>query len=116
MTVTRRPTRALGVRRKINVSRGASPVPLCKGSVKAGNPSFRRSLDRRRAKVDVRIDRPQPDALLGVDIFYDFMPVLGERSLARSLRDHAVAATARSPLFLRLLAEATGRAAGRRYS
>jgi len=94
---------------KLNGYLDASGVPFCKGGVMASNPSFRRSLDRWRAQVDTWIDRPQPDALLNVDIFYDFMPVLGERSLARALRDHAVAAAARSPLFLRLLAEATER-------
>ncbi|MCW5736607.1 MAG: CBS domain-containing protein [Enhydrobacter sp.] len=92
---------------KLNASLDASGVPFCKGGVMASNPAFRRSLDRWRAQVDAWIDRPQPESLLNVDIFYDFVPVLGERSLARSLRDHAVAAAARSPLFLRLLAETT---------
>lgn len=94
---------------KLNVLLDASGVPFCKGGVMASNPAFRRSLDRWRAAVDSWIDRPQPEALLNVDIFYDFVPVLGERSLARTLRNHAVAAAARSPVFLRLLAEASER-------
>ncbi len=96
---------------KLNALLDAAGVPFCKGGVMAGNPAFRRPLARWREAIDAWIDRPQPAALLNVDIFFDFTPVLGERTLAHALRGHAVAAAAKSPLFLRLLA-ATGEGGG----
>lgn len=92
---------------KLNSLLDAAGVPFCKGGVMASNATFRRSLDGWCSEIDSWIDRPQPDAMLNVDIFYDFAPVLGERSLAHALRNHAVAAAAKSPMFLRLLAAAS---------
>jgi len=97
---------------KLNSLLDAAGVPFCKGGVMASNATFRRSLHGWCSEIDSWIDRPQPDALLNVDIFYDFAPVLGERSLAHALRNHAVAAAARSPMFLRLLAAASESADG----
>jgi signal-transduction protein with cAMP-binding, CBS, and nucleotidyltransferase domain len=82
-------------------------VPYCRGGVMAKNPAYRHSLAEWQAEVDGWVARPQPKALLGVDIFYDFTAVLGTRRLAGALRDHATRATQRSPLFLRLLAAAS---------
>ena len=90
----------------------AAGVPFCKGGVMASNAAFRRSLGEWRGTIDSWIDRPQPGALLNADIFYDFAPVLGERALAHALRSHAVAAAAKSPMFLRLLAAASEDAGG----
>ena len=73
----------------------------------AGNAAYRHSLEGWKAKVDDWILRPRPEALLGVDIFYDFVAVLGERRLAGTLREHATRAAGRSPAFLRLLAAAS---------
>lgn len=92
---------------KLTTLLDAAGVPFCKGGVMASNAAFRRSLDAWCGTIDSWIDRPQPGALLNVDIFYDFVPVLGERALAHALRRHAVAVAARSPMFLRLLAAAS---------
>ena len=92
---------------KLNTLLDAAGVPFCKGGVMASNAAFRRSFHGWCSAIDSWIDRPQPDALLNVDIFYDFTPVLGERSLAHALRRHAVTAAAKSPMFLRLLAAAS---------
>jgi len=97
---------------QLNALLDAAGVPLCKGGVMASNPAFRRSLTHWCEAIDSWIDRPRPDALLNVDIFYDFAPVLGDRSLARALRQHAVTAAAKSPVFLRLLAAASGGGGG----
>jgi signal-transduction protein with cAMP-binding, CBS, and nucleotidyltransferase domain len=43
---------------------------------------------------------------MNVDIFFDFIAVLGDRDLAAALRRHAADAAAGSPVFLRLLAAA----------
>lgn len=82
-------------------------VPYCKGGVMARNAPWRHSLGAWCNLIDEWIARPQPAALLGVDIFYDFVGVLGDRRLAGALRQHAVRAAARSPTFLRLLAAAS---------
>lgn len=82
-------------------------VPYCKGGVMAKNPQYRRSLADWRTQIDGWVARPQAEALLGVDIFYDFVPVLGARRLAGALRAHATGAARRSPVFLRLLAAAS---------
>lgn len=82
-------------------------VPYCKGGVMAKNPSFRHSLADWRAQIESWIAQPQPESLLGVDIFFDFVGILGERRLAGALRRHAVRTAARSPAFLRQLAAAS---------
>ncbi|HSH99369.1 MAG TPA: DUF294 nucleotidyltransferase-like domain-containing protein [Reyranella sp.] len=84
----------------------AAGVPYCKGGVMAKNPAYRLSLAAWYAKVDGWIARPQPEALLGVDIFYDFVGLLGDRRLAGELRQYAMRAAGHSPTFLRLLAAA----------
>lgn len=82
-------------------------VPYCLGGVMASNPSYRHSLAGWQAQVDAWVARPQPEALLGADIFYDFAAVLGARHLAGELRQHATRAAGHSPTFLYQLAAAT---------
>lgn len=82
-------------------------VPYCPGAVMARNPAYRHSLAGWQAQVDAWVARPQPEALLGADIFYDFAAVLGTRRLAGALRQHATHAAGRSPTFLYQLAAAS---------
>ena len=89
---------------RLNALLDAGGVPLCKGGVMAGSPAFRKSLRAWRATIDTWVARPQPESLMNVDIFYDFIAVLGDRDLAVELRRHATDAAAASPPFLRLLA------------
>jgi signal-transduction protein with cAMP-binding, CBS, and nucleotidyltransferase domain len=96
--------------RRFNALLGQAGVPLCKGGVMARNRPWRRSLAEWRDQIDDWVSRPQPEALLNVDIFYDFAPVLGDSSLAAELRRHATEAAAASPVFLRLLAAGGDRA------
>ena len=95
-----------GFGERLNVLLDEAGVPFCKGGVMARNPAYRHSLGDWVARIDAWIARPQPEALLGVDIFYDFVAVLGDRRLAGALREHATRAAGRSPAFLRLLAAA----------
>ncbi|MDI1285928.1 MAG: DUF294 nucleotidyltransferase-like domain-containing protein [Reyranella sp.] len=81
-------------------------VPYCNGGVMAKNPSYRHSLAGWQAQIDSWIARPQPEALLGADIFYDFAAALGTRRLAGVLRQHATHAAGHSPTFLYQLAAA----------
>ena len=97
---------------RLNEMLATAGIPLCAGGVMARNAAFRGTPATWRERVDQWVDKPQPDALLNVDIFYDFVPVAGERRLAAELRGHAMAAASRSPLFLRLLAETGGDASG----
>lgn len=85
-------------------------VPYCKGGVMAGNAAWRRSLAAWTGAVDGWIARPQGEGLLNVDIFYDFVAVAGERTLADTLRAHATQAARKSPMFLMMLA--TGHVGG----
>lgn len=95
-----------GFAERLNRLLDQAGVPYCHGGVMAKNPAYRHSLAGWQAEIDTWVARPQPEALLGVDIFYDFVGILGERRLAGALRRHAVSAAGRAPTFLRLLAAA----------
>lgn len=97
---------------RLNQTLATAGIPLCAGGVMARNPAFRGTPATWRRRVEQWVDKPQPGALLNVDIFYDFVPVAGERQLAGALRRQAAAAAAASPVFLRLLAETGGDARG----
>jgi CBS domain-containing protein len=84
----------------------ASGVPYCKGKVMASEPLWRHSLAGWQDLIDRWVRAPKPEDLLNVDIFFDFVPVHGDRALAGRLRAHATRAAAQAPAFLRLLAEA----------
>ncbi len=79
-------------------------LPKCKGGVMAANPEWRRSLAGWREEIGRWIGKKEGEALLNVDIFFDFAPVYGDRALAERLRTAALDAASRAPLFLRLLA------------
>lgn len=79
-------------------------IPYCTGKVMAQEPPWRRTREGWRAAISDWVRTPAPEDLLNVDIFYDFRPVHGDRTLAEALRDDATRAAASSPLFLRLLA------------
>lgn len=92
---------------RINELLDEAGVPLCKGGVMAKNPEWRLGRSAWRARIDGWVSRPNPQALLNVDIFYDFVPVAGDAALADELRVHATGAAAASLPFLRLLAGST---------
>ncbi|MCG6121784.1 MAG: DUF294 nucleotidyltransferase-like domain-containing protein [Microvirga sp.] len=95
---------------RINAILDSAGVPLCKGGVMAGERAFRRRLSEWTAQLDAWAARPEPEALLNVDIFYDFVAAAagggaGAEGLAAALRDHATATARRSPGLTRFLAE-----------
>ena len=90
--------------RRIAETLDQAGIPLCKGGVMAKNPEWRRSLAGWHEEIERWIRTKEGEALLNVDIFFDFAPVYGDRALATELRRHAIDAAGRSPLFLRLLA------------
>lgn len=83
----------------------AAGIPYCKGKVMATNPDWRRPLDGWRRAVAGWVRARTPEALLMVDIFFDFMAVHGDGGLAAELRAAALEQAKGSPGFLRQLAE-----------
>ena len=100
-------------RRASDILDGAG-IPYCKGGVMASRPGWRASLSEWRKRIRAWSENPRPEALLSVDIFYDFQPAAGDGELAEKLRQAALAA-AREPGFLPAMArahEAIGSARG----
>ncbi|BBK40483.1 cyclic nucleotide-binding protein [Allostella vacuolata] len=83
----------------------AAGLPYCQGGIMAREARWRHDRDGWRRTVDGWLRDKDGGALLDADIFFDFRPVAGDGELARGLRAEATAAAARSPLFLRLLAD-----------
>jgi CBS domain-containing protein len=99
--------------RAADILNGAG-IPYCKGGVMASKRGWRAGIEEWRRRVKEWAGNPKPEALLSVDIFYDFQRASGEASLAEELRRAALEA-AREPGFLPALAhthEAIGSARG----
>jgi CBS domain-containing protein len=92
--------------RELNTRLDSAGIPLCKGNVMARNPAYRRSLDGWRQEMTRWASHEDPQALLAIDIFLDFVGVAGELSLATRLREEATAIVGHSTLLVRLLADA----------
>lgn len=80
-------------------------IPYCKGGVMASKRGWRGGLEEWRGRIGTWTQDPRPEALLSVDIFYDFQPAAGDARLAEELRVTALTA-AREPGFLPVLARA----------
>ena len=94
---------------RINEILDRAGIPLCSGGVMARNRPWRRRLSEWENQLADWASHPSPQALLNVDIFYDFTPAhvsgSGGARLAESLRVHAMD-TARGSLgMLRALGE-----------
>ena len=86
-------------------------VPFCKGGVMASERRFRHNAAGWRRNIDLWFERPEPEAILNADIFYDFAPVEGRFALAVDLRRHAALAQD-ARLFLNLMASEIGEKSG----
>ncbi len=75
-------------------------VPYCKGGVMASQRLWRHGVADWQAQISNWVDRPKPESLMNVDIFYDFLPVAGDAGLAQDLRRHALEAAGRAMPFL----------------
>lgn len=75
-------------------------VPYCKGDVMASRRLWRHGTDDWHRQVSDWVARPKPENLMNVDIFYDFLPVAGDPSLADGLRRHALAEAGEAKPFL----------------
>ena len=83
-------------------------VPLCKGGVMARERDWRKTLTEWASQVDRWIANPKPENILNVDIFYDMVPVHGDRRLASQLERHAWDAAAANPSFARAMGQNAG--------
>lgn len=86
----------------------AAGIPFCNGGVMACNAEWRHTADGWRERIQHWIREADGKELLNVHIFVDFRPVHGSVALARELRDFLVEQAARSPRFLRAMAQAAG--------
>lgn len=79
-------------------------VPFCNGGVMAANAEWRGTSEGWRNRVGTWLQRARPEDILNVDIFFDLVPVAGNRELGHALHRDAVAEAAQRPAFLGLLA------------
>jgi CBS domain-containing protein len=97
--------RLLPFARAVNQALAACGFPLCKGDIMAGNPRWCLSLDEWLARFDGWIADSSPQALLDAAIFFDFRLVHGAERPAEALRERLLGLAARTPRFLRQMAE-----------
>jgi len=95
----------LAFAREVNEALDACGYPLCKGHVMASNPQCCLSADEWIARFAHWIDHGSPSDLLNASIYFDFRAVAGRESLAQPLRERVLAATARTPRFMKQMAE-----------
>jgi signal-transduction protein with cAMP-binding, CBS, and nucleotidyltransferase domain len=82
-------------------------IPFCRGGVMAAKRPMRHNLAGWQASISAWLERPEPEAILNADIFYDFAPVGGDFSLARQLIETSMRAR-NARLFLNLMAKEIG--------
>lgn len=83
-------------------------IPYCRGGVMAKNGEWRGSLDVWRERISGWMRRSRPQDLLNVDIFFDLIPVYGERRLGEILFEEAYALGHRDAAFPLVLGERLG--------
>ncbi len=75
-------------------------VVYCPGGIMAARPEWRLDMAGWRHRLETWITKARPEDLLNSDIFFDAVPVYGERALAERLYDEAQAAAGGSRDFL----------------
>lgn len=97
---------------RVNEMLDQAGIPLCKGGVMARNRPWRRRLSEWQAQLAEWARRPEPSAMLNLDIFYDFTPAhaptAAGAALAETLRDVATEAARGAPALLRAMGEIAG--------
>jgi signal-transduction protein with cAMP-binding, CBS, and nucleotidyltransferase domain len=90
--------------RRLNEILHESGIPYCEGDVMARNPFWRHSLDDWKTEIRHWVFEPKMQTVMNVDIFFDFLPVYGDRELARELKRYANETAATSAFFVQFLA------------
>lgn len=97
--------RLLPFARAVNQALADCGFPLCVGNIMAGNPRWCLSLDEWLRRFDGWIEDSSPQALLDAAIFFDFRLLHGDERPAAALRERLLTLAARTPRFLRQMAE-----------
>jgi CBS domain-containing protein len=95
----------LAFARDVNAALDACGYPLCKGGIMAGLPPLCRSVEEWRERFAAWIAHGAPEDLLAASIHFDLRPIAGAAALAEPLAAFAHAEAARTPRFIRQLAE-----------
>jgi CBS domain-containing protein len=95
----------LAFARSANEALDACGYPLCRGNVMASNPACCLSLDEWCARFEHWIDHGAPEDLLKASIYFDFRPLAGNIALALPLRDIVTRGAARTPRFIKQMAD-----------
>lgn len=74
--------------------------PLCTGDVMVSNPAWRGRLQDWRERIGRWVQEPEPAHVLNSSIFFDFIPLAGDPSLARDLHDIVQQEVNTHPAFL----------------
>lgn len=82
-------------------------IPLCRGGVMAAKRNLRHNLAGWQGNISTWFERPEPEAILNADIFYDFAAVGGELKLTTALNEFSMRARD-ARLFLNLMAKEIG--------
>ena len=83
-------------------------IPYCKGGVMSSSATWCKSLTSWRTTISDWCRNPSAEALLSVDIFFDFALVYGDAQLGAKLQQAISGRAARQPDFLKLLARNVG--------
>ncbi|MCX8059806.1 MAG: DUF294 nucleotidyltransferase-like domain-containing protein, partial [Aquificaceae bacterium] len=78
--------------------------PPCPGKVMVSNPFWRRSMAEWCRAVEDWVERPKPEHLLNVSIFFDFRNVFGDQTLTEGLWSFILEKVRKNPGFLPFLA------------
>jgi CBS domain-containing protein len=102
--VAARRERLLAFAGDANETFAALGFPLCTGNVMAGNPEYCLTLPEWKERFMGWLTAPTPQALLGVNIVFDFRPLFGAAPLADALRAWLFGYTRDNKAFLRFMA------------
>lgn len=90
--------------RQVTEACAAAGIPPCKMAHTAANPAWILSLDQWKHQFSQWIRLAEPEALLEVNIYFDFRTLWGNPALEGVLRRHIFDCVADRPVFLRHLA------------
>lgn len=90
---------------EVNEGLARCGFPLCKGKIMASNPQWCLTQDEWQERFRQWVNAPEPEALLNASIFFDFRPLYGNESLARSLSKWLLELTGNARLFLRFMVQ-----------
>jgi len=83
-------------------------VIYCPGGIMAANAEWRMDMAGWRRRIESWVGKSQPEDIINSDIFFDAVPVYGERSLAETLYTEAQASARASRIFLHAMTQNAG--------